>query len=135
MNRFRILIADDHLLFCDGLRKILEPDHHVVGTVHDGLDVVPAILSLEPDLVLLDLSLPGRNGIEIARQARDLGLAAKVLVLTMHNDTVFAVEALRAGAAGFMLKEASGEELLHAIDEVMDGRTYLDTELRRLAGM
>ena len=103
--------------------------------VHHGLEVVPAIITLKPDLVLLDLSLPGRNGIEIARQIRDLGLPVKTLVLTMHNDTVFALEALRAGASGFLLKQASGEELLHAIAEVLEGRTYMEAEFRRLAGM
>jgi DNA-binding NarL/FixJ family response regulator len=131
----RILLADDHPLVCDGLRRILEPEHEVVGAVHDGLDVVPAILTLRPDLVLLDLSLPNHNGIEIARQARDLGLPARILILTMHNDTVFALEALRAGAAGFMLKQASSQELHHAIAEVMDGRIYVEAEFRRLAGM
>lgn len=131
----RILLADDHPLVCDGLRRILEPQHEVVGEVHDGLDVIPAIMERHPDLVLLDLSMPNRNGIEIARQARDLGLSARILILTMHNDTVFALEALRAGAAGFMLKQATTHELYHAISEVMDGRTYLEAEFRRLAGM
>ena len=131
----RILLADDHPLVCDGLRKILEPEHEVVGAVHDGLDVIPALITHKPDLVLLDLPLPNRNGIEIARQVRDLGLPVRTLILTMHSETVFALEALRAGAAGFMLKQASGQELHHAIAEVMDGRIYMEAEFRRLAGM
>lgn len=124
--RPRILIADDHVVVCEGLRLVLEPAHDVVGMVHDGREVMGAVAELTPDLVLLDLSLPGRNGLEVARELNDADPPVRTLILTMHNDTVFAIEALAAGAAGFMLKQASSRELTQAIASILSGGTYVD---------
>lgn len=122
----RILIADDHSVVCEGLRMVLEPAHTVVGMVHDGRQVRERAEALHADLVLLDLSLPGRSGIEVARELRALVPPVRTLILTMHSDTIFAIEALAAGASGFMLKQASGQELMRAIAAVLAGGTYVD---------
>lgn len=129
--RPRILIADDHSVVCEGLRMVLRPAHTVVGMVHDGREVGRAVAELTPDLVLLDLSLPGLNGIEVARELQKAELPVKTLILTMHSDTIFAIEALAAGAAGFMLKQASGKELTQAIAAVLAGGTYVDPVIAR----
>lgn len=110
---------------------VLEPAHKVVGIVHDGREVRGAVQELHPDLVLLDLSLPGKNGIEVARELHEAVPEVRTLILTMHSDTVFAIEALAAGAAGFLLKQASGKELAQAIAAVVAGGTYVDPAIAR----
>jgi DNA-binding NarL/FixJ family response regulator len=127
----RILIADDHPVVCEGLRSVLEPDHSVVGVVHDGREVRAAVRELRPDLVLLEVSLPGKNGIEVARELRSGRRRVKTLILTAHNDTIFAIEALAAGAAGFILKQASTRELTQAIAAILAGGTYVDPIIAR----
>jgi DNA-binding NarL/FixJ family response regulator len=121
----RLLLADDHPMVCDGLRTILEPVNQVVGIVHDGREVVAAVEQLEPDLVLLDISLPGINGLELARTLKRSHPDVKTMMLTMHSDRLFADEALRAGALGFVVKLASGSELRFAVAEVLAGRNYV----------
>lgn len=121
----RLLIADDHPMMCDGLRTILEPVNEIVGIVHDGREVAEAVDRLEPDLVLLDISLPGVNGLELARQLKRSHPDLKTMMLTMHSDRLYADEALRAGASGFVVKLASGNELRFAVAEVLAGRTYV----------
>jgi len=123
--RPRLLLADDHSLLCEGLRSILEPANDVVGIVHDGREVAAAVERLRPDLVLLDISLPGRNGLELARELRVTYPELHLMMLTMHAERLYADEALRAGARGFMLKLASGAELRFAVSEVLAGRTYV----------
>jgi DNA-binding NarL/FixJ family response regulator len=110
---------------------VLEPAHEVVGMVHDGKKVQEQVAALRPDLVLLDLSLPGKSGLEVARELQGLVPPVKTLILTMHSDTIFAIEALAAGASGFMLKQASGRELAHAIAAVLAGGTYVDPIIAR----
>ena len=110
---------------------VLEPTHEVVGMVHDGKKVREQVDLLHPDLVLLDLSLPGMSGIEVARELQGLDAPVKTLILTMHSDTIFAIEALAAGASGFMLKQASGRELAQAIAAVLAGGTYVDPVIAR----
>jgi len=121
----RLLLADDHPMMCDGLRAILEPVNEVVGIVHDGREVVDAIDRLEPDLVLLDISLPGVNGLDLARTLKRSHPELRTMILTMHSDRLYADEALRAGALGFVVKLASGSELRFAVAEVLAGRTYV----------
>ncbi len=121
----RVLLADDHPLMCEGLRSILEPPNRVVGVVHDGREVAGAVTRLAPDLVLLDISLPGRNGLELARELRETHPAVLTMILTMHSERLYADEALRAGARGFVVKLAAGSELRFAVSEVLAGRTYV----------
>jgi DNA-binding NarL/FixJ family response regulator len=121
----RLLLADDHPMMCDGLRSILEPAYQIVGIVHDGREVSDAIDRFEPDLVLLDISLPGMNGLELARSLKRSHPDLKTMILTMHSDRLYADEAIRAGALGFVVKLASGSELRFAVGEVLAGRTYV----------
>lgn len=125
MNRPRLLIADDHTIVVEGLRRLVADTFDLVGTVGDGEALVEAAASLEPDVILADISMPRLSGIEAVRHLRAAGSTARVIVLTMHTDPYVAVEALRAGAAGYLLKHSAGEELIHAVQEVLAGRTYL----------
>lgn len=124
-RRARLLLADDHSMMCEGLRSILEPENEVVGVVHNGREVVPAVDQLAPDLVLLDISLPGKNGLELARELHETHPGLKTMILTMHSERLYADEALRAGARGFVVKLAAGSELRFAVSEVLAGRTYI----------
>jgi len=132
--RPRLLLADDHSLLCEGLRGILEPDNEIVGIVHDGRDVMAATERYEPDVVILDISLPGKDGLTLARELRAARPGQRVMILTMHADRLYADEALRAGARAFVLKLASGSELRFAVSEVLAGRTYVTPLLASAAG-
>jgi DNA-binding NarL/FixJ family response regulator len=131
MNLPKVLIVDDHRLVAEGLVQLLSGRFEVIGTVTDGDSVLDAVLQYQPDVILLDASMRNVDGLEAMRRLRAHGVAFKAILLTMHADPKLAVEALRAGAAGFMLKEASGNELLTAIDVVLRGDTYLATGLTK----
>lgn len=131
--RPRLMLADDHSLLCEGLRGLLEPDNEVIGIVHDGREVVAEVERLAPDLVLLDISLPGKDGLTLARELRERRPEQRVMILTMHAERLYADEALRAGARAYVLKLASGSELRFAVSEVLAGRTYI-TPLLASAG-
>jgi DNA-binding NarL/FixJ family response regulator len=120
-----LLLVDDHALMTEGLRAMLEPDHTVVDVVRDGNDVAAAVELHQPDLVLLDLSLPGRSGLEVAAELHRRFPATRVIILTMHADRIYADEAIRAGASGYVLKLARAEELRFAVAEVLAGREYI----------
>lgn len=132
--RPRLLLADDHSLLCEGLRGLLEPDNDVVGVVHDGRDVVETVERLDPDLVMLDISLPGKDGLTLTRELRAVRPDQRIIILTMHAERLYADEALRAGARAFLLKLASGAELRFAVSEVLAGRTYVTPLLASAAG-
>ena len=122
MGRLRVLIADDHTLFRYGLRALLGPeeDMELIGEATTGEEIITMATDLDPDVILMDLNMPGCNGIEATRQIRKRSPNVKILVLTMFDDdSVFA--ALRAGAHGYVLKGASGIETLRAIRAVADG--------------
>jgi DNA-binding NarL/FixJ family response regulator len=127
----KILLVDDHKIVAEGLVRLLSDRAEIIGTVNDGSLVVEAVTRLQPDLVILDISMPTISGLEAIRQLRAHGLDVRVIVLTMFADAALAVEALRAGASGFVLKESSGEELLTALDAVMNGQTYLAASLTK----
>jgi DNA-binding NarL/FixJ family response regulator len=129
MNRARVLIADDHPLVCDALRAMLEPTCEVVEMIYDGRKVVEAVCRLAPDLLLLDVSLPGRNGLEIVRELGKLDLPTRIVMLTMHVEPLFAEEAMRAGAEGYLVKSTSGPNLIAAIAQVLDGGTVIDPSI------
>ena len=124
-HRPTLLLADDHALMTEGLRAMLEPEHEIVEVVRDGMQVVAAVEFHRPDLVLLDLSLPGRSGLEIAAELHARMPRTRVLIVTMHADRIYADEAIRAGASGYVLKLARAEELRHAIAEALAGRQYV----------
>jgi DNA-binding NarL/FixJ family response regulator len=131
VNLPKVLIVDDHKVVAEGLVRLLSGHFEVVDTVNDGDFVVDAVLRHRPDLILLDASMPNVSGLEAMRRLKARGIPFRAIVLTMHADPTLAVEALRTGATGFMLKEASGEELLTAIDVVLRGDTYLASGLTK----
>ena len=131
MKRSRVLIADDHSMVIDGLRALLEPEYEVVGAVNDGRAVLPEVRRLQPDVVVIDISMPLLNGLDCARQLRDAGCTAKILILTMHPDATLAQEALAAGASGYVLKSSPGSELKAALGDVLRGRIYLSAAITR----
>ncbi len=123
----RILLADDHRLFADGLRGLLlqERGLEVVATAKDGREAVRLARQLRPDLVIMDLSMPGMSGIEATRQITSELAGIKVLCLSMHTETHFVEAALEAGARGYLLKDSALEELAEAVRTVSAGRSYL----------
>lgn len=125
MRPVRILLADDHTLFLDGMRKLLENDFEIVGTAANGRELIEAAEKLHPDVILLDISMPLLNGIDAARQLRQRGATAKLLFVTMHSGADYVKEAFRAGASGYVLKHSAGPEVVGAIHEVMRGNFYL----------
>jgi DNA-binding NarL/FixJ family response regulator len=125
MKRPRVLLADDHTLVLDGLRKILEPGCEVVGAVEDGRSLLVAAEQLQPDVILLDISMPLLNGVEAALRLRTSVPGAKVIFVTMHAEATYVAGAFRAGASGYVLKRCASLELLTAIHQVLSGRTYV----------
>ncbi|MDP1768891.1 MAG: response regulator transcription factor [Nitrospirota bacterium] len=125
MKRPRVLMADDHSLILAGLRKLVEVDCDVVGTVEDGRALVEAAQQLRPDLILLDISMPLLNGLEAARKLRTLAPDCKLIFLTMHASPTYAAEAFQAGASGYLLKRSAASELGLAIASVLQGQHYL----------
>jgi DNA-binding NarL/FixJ family response regulator len=125
----RLLLADDHELLLDGLRKLLEPDFELIGTAKDGRAAVTAFQELQPDLLLLDIGLPLLNGIEAARQVKRIAPGARILFLTMQTDRIYIEEAFRAGAAGYVVKQGAARELVDAIRAVLRGRFYISASL------
>jgi len=125
MRRTRLLMADDHTLVLEGVRKLLEKEFELVGTVEDGRALLRAAEQLRPDVILLDISMPLLNGIEACRQLVKLMPKARVIFLTMHTDVVYVEEALHAGGAGYLLKRSAASELTSAINAVMRGKRYV----------
>jgi len=125
MSRSRILIADDHKILADGVRGLLEPEFEVVAVVSDGRELIDAAKTHLPDIIVSDITMPSLSGIEAAVQLREAGVAAKFFFLTMHSDVAYARRALEAGAAGYVLKHSVSSELVTAIREAIQGRTYI----------
>ena len=120
----RILLADDHVVVRQGLRSLLEthPGFTVVGEACDGIEALALIQKLKPDVTVLDIMMPGLNGLEVSRQVQNL---TRVVILSMYNDRSYVTEALQQGAFGFVLKDASSEELILAIQAACRNEYYL----------
>jgi len=129
MHRPTLVIAEDHEMFSQGLRTMLGKSCQVIATVRDGLDVVPTVLREEPDILLLDLSLPHRTGLDILGDLHEVLPDQRVIVVTMHVDRVMVDASLRLGAAGFVPKDATVEELMMAIGDVMQHRVHVSPRL------
>lgn len=125
MNKARVLLADDHKIVAEGLRSLLEPEFELVGIVEDGRELIAKAEELQPDVIVADITMPSLNGIEAVAQLKKAGSTAKVVFLTMHHDVMYASRAFEAGALGFVLKHSAPEELLTAIREALNGRTYV----------
>jgi DNA-binding NarL/FixJ family response regulator len=131
MSKPTVLLADDHRMVAEGLIKLLGERFEITETVNDGSQVLDACRRRRPDVVILDISMPGVSGLEAIRQLKTHDISSRIIVLTMFADPALAVEALRAGALGFVLKESSGEELLTAIDTVMNGQVYMAASMTK----
>ncbi len=126
-----VVLADDHQMFRQGLRTLIEStkDIQVIGEAGDGQESLRCIEELQPHVAILDIAMPGLTGIEIVKRLPKIAPKTKAFILTMHGDTFFAVEALKAGALGFMLKEESFDMLINAIRAVYRGKTFVTPSL------
>lgn len=131
----RLVLADDHPVVREGLRALLEadPEFDVVGQANDGEEVAELVERVRPDVVVLDLMMPGRSGLEVTRRLAAQPSAPPVLILTMHDSEGYVVEAMRSGAAGYALKQAAASELARGIRAVASGRRYLSPPLTERA--
>ncbi len=125
MKKTRLLLADDHKIVLEGLCGILEPEFEIVGAVEDGRSLVAEAGRLNPDVVVADISMPGLNGVDAARQIKRIDERIRIVLLTMHSDVSYAAGAFDAGASGFVLKHSAPQELITAVREAMQGRTYV----------
>ena len=125
MNRPRVLLADDHTMFSQGLQSLLEDDFDLVGAVADGEALVEAARRLNPDVIIVDISMPMMNGLDAVRQLKKDGATAKIIFLTMHADDRLLAEAFRCGGSGYVLKQSAGEELITGIGKVLAGQKYV----------
>lgn len=123
--KFRLALADDHALVLDGLRRILEPEYDLVAVVQDGHALVSAVETLRPDLTVCDISMPLLNGLDALSRCRQTNSHVKFVFVTGNPDIALATRAFRLGASGYVLKHAATEELLTAIREALQGRTYI----------
>jgi len=124
-DTYRILLADDHVLVAEGIQKLLEPEYELVGIVADGRSLVTAAAKLQPDIVVVDISLPLLNGLDASQQLKKNNPNLKIIVLTMHSEPNFVTQAFRVGVSGYVLKQSVGSELVQAIREVVKGRTFV----------
>jgi len=127
----RVVVADDHPVFRMGLRRLLEsvPEVDIVGEASDTASVVEVVIDTRPDVVVMDLHMPGGGGVEATQRIRRDAPEVRVLVLTMHSDTALVRNALRAGARGYVLKDASSEEILRALAAVHADQAILDASV------
>jgi DNA-binding NarL/FixJ family response regulator len=127
MAKIKLLMVDDHAILREGLRAMLNyyDDIEIVGEAQDGNEAIQKVGELSPDIVLMDIAMPGMNGLEATRLIRQQFPKTRVLVLTQHEDRQYVVPLLQAGASGFMTKRALGTELINALHVVARGETYL----------
>lgn len=135
MSATTIVLADDHHVVRQGLRALLEaePDFAIVGEAADGLEVVSLVERLAPDVLVLDLMMPGLNGLDVVRQVSQRLLQTRVVILSMHSNEAYVLEALRNGVAGYVLKESTASDLAKAVREAAAGRRYLSPPLSERA--
>jgi two-component system, NarL family, response regulator NreC len=134
MSPLRILLADDHTVVRQGLRKILEarPQWEVVAEAADGREAVKQAEEVKPDVAIMDVAMPLLNGIEAVRQIARKVPSTRVLVLSMHNDEAYVTQMLRAGAAGYLLKDSADVDLLQAVDAVAAGKSFFSPAIARV---
>jgi DNA-binding NarL/FixJ family response regulator len=125
MKRTRIIIADDHVLLSDTIKHLIEPEFEVVASFPDGHALVEGAPGLMPDVIVLDIGMPIMNGLNAGQRLKQLLPAVKLVYLTMNPDPDLAAEAFRSGASAYLLKTSAASELVHAIREVLRGRSYV----------
>jgi DNA-binding NarL/FixJ family response regulator len=133
--RIRVLIVDDHAILREGVRALLQlhPDIEVVGEGANGMEAIAAVEKLDPDVLLMDIAMPGLGGIEAAIELKKLGRRAKILILSQYEDREYVRRLLKAGVSGYVLKKSAGAELANAIRAVNRGGLVLDPEVARTA--
>jgi DNA-binding NarL/FixJ family response regulator len=124
-NRPRVLLADDHAILLDAFQRLLEPDYDVVGTVTDGRALVEAALRLKPDVIVADISMPQLNGLDACERLTEWLPDTRLVFLTVSEDPDVAAEAIRRGAAGYLLKKSAASELFTALQRILEGRFYI----------
>ena len=134
MSHLNILLADDHTLVRQGLRKILEeqPDWEVVAEASDGRETVRQALSLQPEVVILDIGMPVLNGIEATRQIARRFPGINILILSMHAEEAYIVQAMKAGARGYLLKDSADNELIRAVAAVAAGKSFFSPAVAKV---
>jgi DNA-binding NarL/FixJ family response regulator len=134
MFSVKVLLVDDHPLVLESLRQLLEPDYTIVGSIQDANELLSRVKHLNPDVVLLDASLPGMNGFEAARRLKILLPTVKIIMVTMLTEAISVSEAFKAGANGYVLKHSASDELREAIESVMMNKRFvsrkIDSEVR-----
>jgi DNA-binding NarL/FixJ family response regulator len=131
VNRPRVLLADDHRIVVEGLKRLLADDFDLVGVVEDGRALIAAAKKLQPDVIVADISMPQLNGIEALAQLKKDNAQVRVVFLTMHQDPAYARRALEAGAAGFVVKHSAPAELVFAVQAALKGQTFITPALAR----
>ncbi len=132
MSRKRILLADDHKMLLAAFRRLLEPDHEIVGVVEDGRALIAAAEELVPDIIVLDIAMPLLNGIDAARQIKQNFPDIKLIFLTVNEAPDLIAEAFRAGASGYLLKSSAASELHEAIERAVRNRSYITPLLSKV---
>jgi DNA-binding NarL/FixJ family response regulator len=128
----RILLADDHTLVAEAIKRLLEPEFDVVGVVADGRSLLREACALKPDVVLVDLNMPMLNGLDASEQLKAANPALKIIVLTMNEDAEIAAQTMRTWASGYLLKKSAGSELVKAVREVLRGGKYITPALEEV---
>jgi DNA-binding NarL/FixJ family response regulator len=133
----KIFLADDHILIREGLKRLIniEPDIRVIGESADPVEILRATKEGDYDILILDITLPQKSGLEILKEVKAMNPDAKVLILSMHPEERFAIRSLKAGAYGYLTKESAGDDIILAIKKIASGRRYLSENLaEKLAG-
>jgi DNA-binding NarL/FixJ family response regulator len=129
VKRPRVLLADDHRMMAEGLKRLLDPEFELVGLVEDGRELVEQAARLKPDVIVADITMPRLNGLDAIPLLRRDNPEVRVVVITMHRETAYARRALKAGASAFVLKSSAPAELIEAIRAALAGRTFVTPEI------
>ena len=127
----KVMLADDHVLMREGIRQLLEFDGtiSVIAETNNGVECMEQLLSVHPDILLLDINMPVMNGIEVLQEIKKKNISVKVLVLTVHNEVEYLLKAVDIGVDGYIMKDAESAELKNAINCIMQGETYIQPSL------
>jgi DNA-binding NarL/FixJ family response regulator len=125
MGKYRVLLADDHAAMLDGVRAVLGEEFDVVGAVNNGRDALMEVRRLDPDVLVLDISMPGLNGLQTAQELKSIQNRTKIVFLTVHEDPDFVAAAFTAGASAYVIKSNLTTDLVPAIRDAMEGRKYI----------
>jgi len=137
LKKIKVMIVDDHSLIREGLRRLLEleKDIEVTGQASNGREAIEKALSLKPDVILMDINMPIKNGLDAIKELRAIKCRARIIVITIHGHHGYLSEAIRMGASGFVVKDAEVDKILEAIRIVYNGRTYIHPNLTNPEGL